>query len=138
VEERDFKCFETPPCPVLRLPLAPKLIEQCGRFWGAAEVESPVARPSRRWPCRKPQPAAWQCYGGKHSRWRRSDWIASDERVAGIVRRSAVRRGRRIFRSVVKNRTLADLHVSREYTGTLRVRIKLDNGERYIITIKEE
>jgi hypothetical protein len=40
--------------------------------------------------------------------------------------------------NIVKNRTLADLHVSREYTGTLRVRIKLDNGERYIINIKEE
>jgi hypothetical protein len=40
--------------------------------------------------------------------------------------------------NVVKNRMLADLYVRREYTGTLRVRIKLDNGERYIIIIKEE
>ena len=33
---------------------------------------------------------------------------------------------------------LADLYVRREYTGDFRVRVKLDNGDRYIITIKEE
>ena len=31
-----------------------------------------------------------------------------------------------------------DLYVRREYTGDLRIRVKLDNGDRYIITIKEE
>jgi hypothetical protein len=37
-----------------------------------------------------------------------------------------------------QSRMLADLYVRREYTGDLRIRVKLDNGERYIITIKEE
>jgi hypothetical protein len=39
---------------------------------------------------------------------------------------------------VVKNRMLADLYVRKDYTGSVRVRVKLDNGDRYIITIKEE
>jgi hypothetical protein len=33
---------------------------------------------------------------------------------------------------------LADLYVRKDYTGSVRVRVKLDNGDRYIITIKEE
>ena len=40
--------------------------------------------------------------------------------------------------NIVKSRMLADLYVRREYTGDLRIRVKLDNGDRYIITIKEE
>ena len=40
--------------------------------------------------------------------------------------------------NIVKSRMLADLYVRREYTGDLRIRIKLDSGERYIITIKGE
>ena len=40
--------------------------------------------------------------------------------------------------NIVKSRMLADLYVRREYTGDFRVRVKLDNGDRYIITIKEE
>ncbi len=39
---------------------------------------------------------------------------------------------------VVKNRMLADLYVRKDYTGSVRVKVKLDNGDRYIITIKEE
>jgi transposase len=40
--------------------------------------------------------------------------------------------------NIVKSPMLADLYVRREYTGDFRVRVKLDNGDRYIITIKEE
>ena len=39
---------------------------------------------------------------------------------------------------VVKNRVLADLYVRKDSTGSFRVRVNLDNGDRYIITIKEE
>jgi hypothetical protein len=38
----------------------------------------------------------------------------------------------------VKNRTLADLHVRRHYTGEFRIRVRLKSGQRYVITIKEE
>jgi len=34
--------------------------------------------------------------------------------------------------NIVKNHTLADLHVRRDYTGAFR------SGARYVITIKEE
>ncbi|TMJ64947.1 MAG: hypothetical protein E6G80_20765 [Alphaproteobacteria bacterium] len=40
--------------------------------------------------------------------------------------------------NIVKSRMLADLYVRREYTGDLRIRVKLDDGDHYIITIKEE
>jgi hypothetical protein len=40
--------------------------------------------------------------------------------------------------NIVESRMLADLYVRREYTGDFRVRVKLNNGDRYIITIKEE
>jgi hypothetical protein len=40
--------------------------------------------------------------------------------------------------NVVKNRTLADLHVRRDYTGAFRIRVQLESGQRYVITIKEE
>jgi hypothetical protein len=39
---------------------------------------------------------------------------------------------------IVKNRTLADLHVRKDYTGEFRIRVQLDSGQRYVITIKEE
>ena len=38
----------------------------------------------------------------------------------------------------IVSRMLADLYVRREYTGDLRIRVKLDDGDHYIITIKEE
>jgi hypothetical protein len=40
--------------------------------------------------------------------------------------------------NIVKNRPLADLHVRRDYTGDFRVRVQLESGQRYVITIKEE
>ena len=40
--------------------------------------------------------------------------------------------------NIVKSRMLADLYVRREYTGDLCIRVKLDDGDHYIITIKEE
>ena len=40
--------------------------------------------------------------------------------------------------NIVKNRPLADLHVRRDYTGEFRVRVRLESGQRYVITIKEE
>jgi hypothetical protein len=40
--------------------------------------------------------------------------------------------------SIVKNRTLADLHVRKDYTGEFRIRVQLEGGQRYVITIKEE
>jgi hypothetical protein len=38
----------------------------------------------------------------------------------------------------VKNRTLADLHVRRAYTGEFRIRVQPESGQRYVTTIKEE
>jgi len=38
----------------------------------------------------------------------------------------------------VKNRTLADLYVRRDYTGEFRIRVQLESGRRCVITIKEE
>ena len=40
--------------------------------------------------------------------------------------------------NIVKNRTLADLHVRKDYTGEFRIRVQLESGQRYVITIKEE
>ena len=40
--------------------------------------------------------------------------------------------------NIVKNRTLADLHVRRNYTGEFRIRVRVESGQRYVITIKEE
>jgi hypothetical protein len=40
--------------------------------------------------------------------------------------------------NIVKNRTLTDLHVRKHYTGEFRVRVHLESGQRYVITIKEE
>jgi len=40
--------------------------------------------------------------------------------------------------NIVKNRTLADLYVRRDYTGEFRIRVQPESGQRYVITIKEE
>ena len=40
--------------------------------------------------------------------------------------------------NIVKNRTLADLYVRRDYTGEFRIMVQLESGQRYVITIKEE
>jgi len=40
--------------------------------------------------------------------------------------------------NIVKNHTLADLHVRRDYTGAFRMKVQLESGARYVITIKEE
>ena len=40
--------------------------------------------------------------------------------------------------NIVKNRTLADLHVRKAYTGEFRTRLQLESGQRYVISIKEE
>jgi hypothetical protein len=40
--------------------------------------------------------------------------------------------------NIVKNRTLADLYVRRDYTGEFRIRVQLESGKRYVITINEE
>jgi hypothetical protein len=40
--------------------------------------------------------------------------------------------------NIVKNRTLADLYVRKDYTGEFRIRVQLEGGQRYVITIKEE
>jgi len=40
--------------------------------------------------------------------------------------------------NIVKNRPLADLHVRRDYTGDFRIRVLLESGQRYVITIREE
>jgi hypothetical protein len=38
--------------------------------------------------------------------------------------------------NIVKNRPRADLYV--HYTGHFRIRVQLESGQRYVITIKEE
>jgi hypothetical protein len=40
--------------------------------------------------------------------------------------------------NIVRTRPLADLYVRRDYTGEFRIRVKLEGGQRYVITIKEE
>ena len=40
--------------------------------------------------------------------------------------------------NIVKTRPLADLYVHRDYTGEFRIRVQLEGGQRYVITIKEE
>ena len=40
--------------------------------------------------------------------------------------------------NIVKNRTLADLYVRKDYTGEFRIRAQLESGQRYVIIIKEE
>ena len=40
--------------------------------------------------------------------------------------------------NIVKTRLLADLYVRRDYTGEFRIRVQLESGQRYVITIREE
>jgi hypothetical protein len=40
--------------------------------------------------------------------------------------------------SIVKNRPLADLYVRKDYMGHFRIRVQLESGHRYVITIREE
>jgi len=40
--------------------------------------------------------------------------------------------------NIVKTRPLADLHVRWDYMGDFRIRVRLESGQRYVITIKEE
>jgi hypothetical protein len=40
--------------------------------------------------------------------------------------------------NIVKSRPLVDLYVRRDYTGEFRVRVQVESGQRYVITIKEE
>ena len=40
--------------------------------------------------------------------------------------------------NIVKTRLLADLYVRRDYTGEFRIRVQLESGQRYFVTIKEE
>jgi hypothetical protein len=40
--------------------------------------------------------------------------------------------------SIAKNRPLADLYVRGDYTGDFRIRVQLESGKRYVITIREE
>jgi hypothetical protein len=38
----------------------------------------------------------------------------------------------------VKNRPLADLYVHKDSMGHFRIRVQLESGQRYVITIREE
>jgi hypothetical protein len=40
--------------------------------------------------------------------------------------------------NIVRSRPLADLYVRGDYTGEFRIRVRLEGGQRYVITIKEE
>jgi hypothetical protein len=40
--------------------------------------------------------------------------------------------------NIVRTRPLADLYVRGDYTGEFRIRVQLEGGQRYVITIKEE
>ena len=40
--------------------------------------------------------------------------------------------------NIVKARPLADLYVRRDYTGEFRIRVQLESGQRYVITIRVE
>jgi len=40
--------------------------------------------------------------------------------------------------NIVKSRPLVDLYIRRDYTGEFRVRVQVESGQRYVITIKEE
>jgi hypothetical protein len=40
--------------------------------------------------------------------------------------------------NIVKNRPLADLYVRGDYTGNFRIKVQLESGRRYVITIREE
>jgi hypothetical protein len=38
--------------------------------------------------------------------------------------------------NIAKNRPRADLYVRKDYTGHFRIRVQLESGQRYVITIK--
>jgi hypothetical protein len=41
--------------------------------------------------------------------------------------------------NIVKTRPLTDLYVRRDYTtGDFRIRVRLESGQRYVITMREE
>src|SRR5262245_1671342 len=40
--------------------------------------------------------------------------------------------------NIVKSRPLADLYVRRDYKGDFRIRVQLESGQRYVITMREE
>ena len=40
--------------------------------------------------------------------------------------------------NIVTNRTLADLYVRKDFMGHFRIRVHLESGRRYVITIREE
>lgn len=40
--------------------------------------------------------------------------------------------------NIVTNRPLADLYVHKDYMGHFRIRVHLESGQRYVITIREE
>ena len=40
--------------------------------------------------------------------------------------------------NIVKSRPLVDLYIRRDYTGEFRIRVPLEGGQRYVITINEE
>jgi hypothetical protein len=40
--------------------------------------------------------------------------------------------------NIVKTGPLADLYVRRDFTGDFRVRVQLESGQHYIITIREQ
>jgi hypothetical protein len=40
--------------------------------------------------------------------------------------------------NIVKNRPLVDLYVRKDYMGHFRIRVQLESGQRYVITIREE
>jgi hypothetical protein len=40
--------------------------------------------------------------------------------------------------NIVKNRPLVDLYVRRDYMGDFPIRVQLESGQRYVITVKEE
>jgi hypothetical protein len=40
--------------------------------------------------------------------------------------------------NIVQNRPLTDLYVRKDYMGHFRIRVQIESGQRYVITIREE
>jgi hypothetical protein len=40
--------------------------------------------------------------------------------------------------NIVRNRPLVDLYVRKDYLNHFRIRVQLESGQRYVITIREE
>jgi hypothetical protein len=55
-----------------------------------------------------------------------------------LAPRKAPEEARLMALNIVKSRPLVDLYVRRDYTGEFRVRVQVESGQRYVITIKEE